>query len=818
MKKIKLFGILTFLLMVIAVPQNEMLKVDAASNDTELLSYVYDLFADENIVEYDDINYFMSLPDGVLGYEIHSPLNPNYGDDIGAGTYQNEYYYSHDEDGWNNYNVIDDLLFNNFWFMSESRLALNDTFTLSPSYGDDISEFEWAYRNFDFCANTQTYNQFYLEQNTSGSSLTKEQLLCNPGIVYEGKITGDDGYEYSQFRKASWASLGGVSLLQNTMYLNTSFDETLKENNNLEICLIDTMESGYDMDDFVEYNQVLAAFFEKGTFYNYPLIKVNGKPIVYVVFEGTGGDTNSNFLPHIVCINSKFRMEYALDNFGMYLSLPYYEYIETISYALPYYVSSYCWDVDKHYSDESFDSFYDNNILLEAANFLSLNPYWWNDDTLEKVKGHVDYHPVSISDIDNDTDQVTLKVFTSQCMTTYINELFVADFTLKDIDDGSSYMVDIESTPVDVIYDGGAYMYAIYDIMRGMPTPGQSRTYENVSINFYDEYPLFRVYDSSNDDYEIYYINDPTIYNKTTNPYGKRINFAKNRTKQQVCLDDFIYKDNLFLCLTFRPISYTSIYFSFYDSEKFINKIDYIDEVNISLYYGDGQKGNFRIKSSYVFDTWQSLNGNKYYYYKLGSWCNYADYEYFYSMNPGNLFSSGFSFNAPYIYKDKISQYDFELTHILDEYKYRKCDYSSVINATCNYWIGKDTYVIGGFGKNAYSAEYDELGNFIGITDINGNIVPGWSLDDTGIIVDEKGNPVVDDTKKESYSYTYVGKNLDNLFDSMFGGSDNNFDSNDISKILSIIGILTLVVLVIKFYPSIKKWFNKSKKNKKKRN
>ena len=78
MKKIKLFGILTLMLMGTAVPQNEMLKVNAANNDTELLSYVYDLFGNEKIVEYDDINYFMSLPEGVLGYDIQCPLNPQY--------------------------------------------------------------------------------------------------------------------------------------------------------------------------------------------------------------------------------------------------------------------------------------------------------------------------------------------------------------------------------------------------------------------------------------------------------------------------------------------------------------------------------------------------------------------------------------------------------------------------------------------------------------------------------------------------------------------------------------------------------------------
>ena len=140
MKKIKLFGILTFLLMGIAVPQNKMLKVDAASNDTELLSYVYDLFANENIVEYDDINYFMSVPeDGILQYSVNCPLNTRYGETISDAIYSRQYYYSW-LDGNINENLIDDVLFNNFWNLSHNRLTLEDTFTLDSQYDSNIDE------------------------------------------------------------------------------------------------------------------------------------------------------------------------------------------------------------------------------------------------------------------------------------------------------------------------------------------------------------------------------------------------------------------------------------------------------------------------------------------------------------------------------------------------------------------------------------------------------------------------------------------------------------------------------------------------------
>ena len=223
MKKIKFFGILTLLLMGLAVPNNEILQTNAASDETELLSYVYDLFADENIIEYDDINYFMSVPeDGVLEYEINCPLNTELAPTIGEGTYQREYYYSH-VNGEINKNVLNDVLFNNFWNFSSVDLALGDKFFLAETDESYPNNFEEEYRAFDFGGNSQTNPQFYNEVNTAGTTLTKEELVCNPGISFI-EADGEGGATY---KKSSFASLGGVSLIEQTMYLNSSFDESL---------------------------------------------------------------------------------------------------------------------------------------------------------------------------------------------------------------------------------------------------------------------------------------------------------------------------------------------------------------------------------------------------------------------------------------------------------------------------------------------------------------------------------------------------------------------------------------------------------------
>lgn len=810
MKKIKLFGILTFLLMGIAVPQNEMLKVDAASNDTELLSYVYDLFADENIVEYDDINYFMSVPEeGVEQYQVNQCINSFIGSELSNLSDQTKAYYPHAYEK-KSYYQINDILFNNFWNFSHRALALDEMFYLESSVTGEYPDIEEQFRKFDFGGNTQTNPDFYYEaNNTSSTEFTKEDLLVNPGISYMG-IEGEN----SVYRKSSFASLGGVSLLQNSCYLNSSFDGSLKENNNLEIAFTNVSDVGYEFSDFIKYNQVLAGFFAEDTFYNYPLIKVNNEPFVYVVFEGTGGDTNTNFLPHLVCINSKIRFDYVLDNFGFYLSIPYHEYIETISFTLPYYTSTYCPDIEDQYCNETFDDKYES-IFDEVADFMSLAPIWWNDEIPENVEDMVKHHPVSISDIDAENHTVTLKCFNNQW--TDINEPVPDYLTLYDVSgDGEDYTYTLplftpaESSSNDEGYKG-AYSYFTYSLYEQLIPFESSRTFK--TDIYFDTYCLY-------DDIPF---GDYYFYNSDSNEYGNMMKFRKNRTKQQVFLDPFISKSQFFATVIAGNTGYASIYFSFYSSKNKIKNIKNIDNVFISYKYLAGNHRSVTIDST-TKCSWKGRDGEEYYFYKFMNYCPYAlnaDYreetEYFHCLVPGNLFGENMSIAPNFWDRDRIEHYDFEIYHKLNPLKYRKCGYDSVIQAKCDFWIDKNTYVVGGFGENAYSVEYDDDGNFIGVTDINGNIVPDLSVDDTGTIIDENGNPIVDDTIIHSYSYSYFGKYMDGLFDDFKSGFKSTFSlDGNFGKILSVIGILVVIVIVIKLYPSIKKMLSKSR-NKKKR-
>lgn len=799
MKKIKLFGILTFLLMGIAVPQNEMLKVDAATNDTELLSYVYDLFADENIVEYDDINYFMSVPEeGILQYDVNCPLNTRFGATIGDGIYSRQYYYSW-LDGNINENLIDDVLFNNFWNFSRNRLTLEDTFTLDSQYDSNIDEWESLYRNFDFGGNSQTNPQFWYENNTASSKLSKEQLVVNPGIKFEGY----DEEGLSVFKKKSWASLGGVSLLQQTMYLNSSFDESLKESNNFEIALFDSLEWGYGFEEFVEYNQVLAGFFDKGTFYNYPLIEVNGKPFIYVVFEGTGGDTDTRVLPHIVCINSKFRMNYVLDNFGMYLSIPYHDYIETISYTLPYYTSTYCWDVAKQYCDESFDAFYDNNILKEVPGFMSFVPYWWNDDTLDKVKNKVNYHPLSVNGIDADNNQITFKCFTSRELVGYTyDNLYFEDFILRDISDSSSSICVVNDIPIESSYDNGAYVYLSYDIVSGLPKPGQSKTYELANVEFNEEYPLFYDHDLE----EVYYINPP-VYHNDKSPYSKQLKFKKNRTKQRVYFDAYVSSASLFRTL-WCPITYTSVNLNFYNDYFNTEKINGIDSISLTVKIGS--KDSIVRTARFSSEDNEAVYKQRYGYYYPRLLCPKGSNEGLISYDKSNFFETSYKYKRS---DNKIKDFDFSLIHEINYYHYNKCIYVDVYNAYCDFWIGEDSYILGCTGDLGVSAEYDENGEFIGITDINGDILPGYTMDGYGNIYNPNGTLYSDDSSKVSYNSSYFGKYMDGLFDDFKSGFKSAFSlDGNFGKILSVIGILAVIVIIVKLYPLIKKLLSKNKK------
>ena len=688
----------------------------------------------------------------------------------------------------------------------------HDVFYENYSYNNDYGIYSIGnhYLNGEF-------PDYILEANYIGGDRSEVDHL---GFVY------DDVFQKEV--KRGFSDINGVSLISNDIYLNTSFNEMLMENNNIDLALCNT--SSYNIDWVTQLNRVcynlkkgydlylsnLESFSYLSAFdFQFPLIKVDGDEYVNVVFSPFGA--------YIVTHNCTFSI--SSNGKEIYLSLPYMNYIEKVTVSVPFFTGSFCPFLTSNSPDGTYATAYmvGPEIINEIQEVMtSFVPKLWNNDSRNVITKRTlfsgpkyinlyQWNPYQVYDLDKTDNKVVFRSnvdlnvnfhsFTlSQTNPIYkkTEKIVCGDFISKNIlntFDYSAYQFQEYSEDIYYSYNCDfSTMNFIYSSNIEVDCVNYVIVYNDLGISqyFYERFSNVSAFNESAIDSRLNFSN--TIDDDVNNQHESQFMYVVDQTAKIIhgkyryhtqtnpsFWEEIFGGEPYWIVNNVKDENNSRrefVYLDFFWDSALNNKINNIDSVYIVLpKYNDKKIESIIIEKDNIIscienpmsEAWSFVT---YYESQVDGY-----YHFFGMPNATGMFYDESTLNGALTYFD-----DYNCRFMYSHYNGQKgeesihrladeliADDSTSCFAQLKVIVDADTIVKCTTAENGLHIEYDDTGNLKGIYDQYGNLREEYSVDDDGYIV----NTETGEKPTNYYDYKNIQKYHDENYEKWL--SENTF-------------------------------------------